>query len=125
MGGGTSGGAGIAIVGGEGSRGATVCTHSAISVAEEVCVAPPSEVYRKVGTQPTWRWGPSRLGGGDPAGLEVCVAPLAHTTSDHIVHTSTPIDAKQLKHTKNDARTDMDRFATTNITKRRTSNSNS
>ncbi len=32
-------------------------------MTEEVCVAPPSEVYRKVGTQPAWRWGPvgSRL----------------------------------------------------------------
>jgi hypothetical protein len=40
-----------------------VYTHSATSVTEEVCVAPPSEVYRKVETQPAWRWGPvgSRL----------------------------------------------------------------
>ncbi len=31
--------------------------------SEEVCVAPPSEVYRRVGTQPAWIWGPvgSRL----------------------------------------------------------------
>ncbi len=43
--------------------GARVWTHSATSVTEEVCVAPPSEVYRRVGTQPAWRWGPvgSRL----------------------------------------------------------------
>ncbi len=55
--GGTEGGAG------EGSEGARVWTHSATSVTEEVWVAPPSEVYRKVGTQPAWRWGPvgSRL----------------------------------------------------------------
>ena len=41
---------------GEGSSGARVWTHSATSVTEEVCVAPPSEVYRKV---------------GDPTGLEM------------------------------------------------------
>ena len=54
---GTEGGAG------ERSEGARVWTHSATSVTEEVWVAPPSEVYRKVGTQPAWRWGPvgSRL----------------------------------------------------------------
>jgi hypothetical protein len=53
----------MASVEGEGSGGAKVCTHSATSVTEEVCVAPPSEVYRRVGTQPAWRWGPvgSRL----------------------------------------------------------------
>ncbi len=40
-------------VGGEMSgRGAKVCTHSATSVTEELCVAPPSEVYRRVMTQP-------------------------------------------------------------------------
>jgi hypothetical protein len=46
-----------------GKRWARICTHSATSVMEEVCVAPPSEVYRKVGTQPAWIWGPvgSRL----------------------------------------------------------------
>ncbi len=45
------------------SDGARVWTHSATSVTEEVCVAPLSDVYRKVGTQPAWRWGPveSRL----------------------------------------------------------------
>jgi hypothetical protein len=50
-------------VGGERS-GARVCTDSATSVTEEVCVAhPPSDVYRKVGIQPAWSWGPvgSRL----------------------------------------------------------------
>ena len=47
--GGTEGGAG------ERSEGARVWTHSATSVTEEVWVAPPSEVYRKVGTQPAWR----------------------------------------------------------------------
>jgi hypothetical protein len=36
---------------GERSGGARVYTHSATSVTEEVCVAPPSEVYRRVGTQ--------------------------------------------------------------------------
>ncbi len=46
---GTSGGEGM------GSEGAKVCTHSATSVTEEVCVASPSEVYRRVGTQPAWR----------------------------------------------------------------------
>ena len=60
------GGGGLGVdtrVVGEGSAGARVWTHSATSVTEEVCVAPPSEVYRKVGTQPAWRWGPvgSRL----------------------------------------------------------------
>ncbi len=55
MGVGTSGGAGIVIVGGEESGGAKVCTHSATSVTKEVCVAPPSEVYPRVGTQPAWR----------------------------------------------------------------------
>ncbi len=45
------------------SEGARVWTQSATSVTEEVCVASPSDVYRKVGTQPAWRWGPvgSRL----------------------------------------------------------------
>jgi hypothetical protein len=41
-------------MGGEGSGGARVWTHSATSVMEEVCVAPPSEVYRRVGTHPAW-----------------------------------------------------------------------
>jgi hypothetical protein len=44
-------------VGGERSGGTRVCTH-ATSVREEVCVAPPSENYRRVGTQPAWSWGP-------------------------------------------------------------------
>jgi hypothetical protein len=37
--------------------------HTATSVTDEVCVAPPSDVYRKEGTQPAWSWGPfgSRL----------------------------------------------------------------
>jgi hypothetical protein len=63
MEGGTSGGVGSAIVGGEGSGGAKVFIHSATSMTEEVCVAPPREVYRRVGTQQAWRWGPvgSRL----------------------------------------------------------------
>jgi hypothetical protein len=72
MGGGTSGksirdsassGEGMARVGREGSEGAKVRTHSATSGTEEVCVAPPSDVYRRVGTQPAWRRGPvgSRL----------------------------------------------------------------
>ncbi len=43
-------------MGGEESGGARVCTHSTTSLMEEVCVAPPSEVYRKV---------------GDPAGLKL------------------------------------------------------
>ncbi len=38
--------------GGDRSGGARVCTHSATSVTEEVCVAPLSEVYHRVGTQP-------------------------------------------------------------------------
>jgi hypothetical protein len=40
-------------VGGEGSGGARVCTYSATSVTEEVrcaCLAPPSEVHRRMGT---------------------------------------------------------------------------
>ena len=37
------------------SDGARVWIHSATSVTEEVCVAPPSDVYRKVGTQPAVR----------------------------------------------------------------------
>jgi hypothetical protein len=37
---------------GEVSGGARVWTHSATSVTEEVCVAPPSEVYRRVFTPP-------------------------------------------------------------------------
>ena len=45
-------------VGGERTEGDRVWTYSTTSVTEEVCVAPPSEVYRKVGTQPAWRWGP-------------------------------------------------------------------
>jgi hypothetical protein len=50
-------------VGGERTEGDRVWTYSTTSVTEEVCVAPPSEVYRKVRTQPAWRWGPvgSRL----------------------------------------------------------------
>ncbi len=50
-------------VGGKGTEVDRVWTQSATPVTEEVCVAPPSEVYRKVGTQPAWRWGPvgSRL----------------------------------------------------------------
>ena len=45
--------------GGEGrTEGARVWTHSTTSVTEELCVAPPSDVYRKVGR------GPSRLGVG-------------------------------------------------------------
>ncbi len=50
-------------VGGERLDGARVWTHSATSVTEGVCVAPQSEVYREVGTQPAWSWGPvgSRL----------------------------------------------------------------
>jgi hypothetical protein len=43
-------------VGGEGSGGTRVCTRSATSVTEKVCVAPPTEVYRRVG--------PNRLGVG-------------------------------------------------------------
>ena len=35
---------------GDRSEGARVWTHSATSVTEEVWVAPPSEVYRRVGT---------------------------------------------------------------------------
>jgi hypothetical protein len=51
------------LLGGEVSGGARVWAHSATSVTEEVCVASPSEVYRRVGTQPAWSWGPvgSRL----------------------------------------------------------------
>ena len=64
---GTEGGAG------EGSAGARVWTHSATSVTEEVCLAQPSEVYRRVGTQLAWRWGPKRrrggLEGGDCGGV--------------------------------------------------------
>jgi hypothetical protein len=52
MGGGRLGGEGNTSVGGGASGGARVWTHSATSVTEEVCVAPPSEVYRRVGTQP-------------------------------------------------------------------------
>ena len=53
----------MSVGGGVVSGGARVWTHSATSVTEEVCLAPPSEVYRRVGTQPAWRWGPvgSRL----------------------------------------------------------------
>ncbi len=43
--------------GGGSSEEARVWTHSATSVTEEVRVAPPSEVYRRMG--------------GDPAGLEL------------------------------------------------------
>ncbi len=39
------------------SGGARVWAHSATSVMEEVvCVAPPSDVYRRVGTQSAWSW---------------------------------------------------------------------
>jgi hypothetical protein len=51
-------------MGGVRSGGARrVCTHSATSVTEEVCMAPPSEEYLRVGTQPAWSWVPvgSRL----------------------------------------------------------------
>jgi hypothetical protein len=50
--------------------GARVCTHSATSMTEEMCVNPPSDVYRKVGSQPAWSWGPveSRL----PSGVDAC-----------------------------------------------------
>jgi hypothetical protein len=48
------------------SGGARVWTHSATSVREEVCVAPPSEVYRRVGTQPAWSWGPVGSNWGCP-----------------------------------------------------------
>jgi hypothetical protein len=61
---GESGGSvGGGVYGGEVSGGTKVWTHSATSVTEEVCLAPPCEVYRRVGTQPAWRWGPvgSRL----------------------------------------------------------------
>jgi hypothetical protein len=51
VGGGVEGGVGTAGVRGEESGGARVCTHSATSVTEEVCVTPPSEVYRRVGIQ--------------------------------------------------------------------------
>jgi hypothetical protein len=33
-------------------------TFSANMPHEEVCIAPPSDVYRKVGTHWTWSWGP-------------------------------------------------------------------
>jgi hypothetical protein len=57
------GSVGSGVYGGEVSGGARVWTHSATSVTEEVCVAPSSEVYRRLGTQPAWSWGPvgSRL----------------------------------------------------------------
>ncbi len=48
------------IKGGElrrGVEGTRVSTHSATSVTEEVFVARPSDVYRKVGAQPAWSWG--------------------------------------------------------------------
>ncbi len=48
MGGGNTGRCGV------GSGGAKVWTHSATSVTEEVCVAPPSKLYRRVGTQSAW-----------------------------------------------------------------------
>ncbi len=57
MGGSVYGGACNTGVGEEVSGRARVWTHSATSVTEEVCVAPPSEVYRRVGTQPAWNWG--------------------------------------------------------------------
>jgi hypothetical protein len=46
------GSVGGAVYGGEVSGGTKVWTHSATSVTEEVCLAPPCEVYRRVGTQP-------------------------------------------------------------------------
>ncbi len=39
---------------GEESGGARLWTHSATSVTQKVCVAPPRDVYRKVKTQPAW-----------------------------------------------------------------------
>jgi hypothetical protein len=56
-GGGSVGGG---VYGGEVSGRARVWTHSATSVTEEVCLASPGEVYRRVGTQPAWSWGPVR-----------------------------------------------------------------
>ena len=47
----------MSVGGGVVSGGARVWTHSATSVTEEVCLAPPSEVYHSQG--------------GNPAGLEV------------------------------------------------------
>jgi hypothetical protein len=52
--------------GGGRSEGAKGWTHSATLVTEEVCVAPLRDVYRKVGTQPAWSWG--------PVGVEVALA---------------------------------------------------
>jgi hypothetical protein len=52
---GASGGEGMASVGWERSGGAKVFAHSATSVTEEVCVAPPNEVYRRAGTRLAWR----------------------------------------------------------------------
>jgi hypothetical protein len=58
-----SGGEGNTGVGGGKSGGTRVCTHSATSVTVEVCLVPPSEMYRRVGIQPACSWGPvgSRL----------------------------------------------------------------
>ncbi len=47
---------------GEGSGGARVCTHSATSVTEEVCVAPPARYIAG--------WGPSRLEVGGRLGRD-------------------------------------------------------
>ncbi len=59
-------GGGVIQVGEEKGRGEPeFWTNSATSVTEEVCVAPPSEVYRRLEleTQPAWSWEPvgSRL----------------------------------------------------------------
>ncbi len=57
--GGTTRGKGNKVVGGgedplcNSSGGARVWTHSATSVTEEVCLAPPSVVYRRVGANPS------------------------------------------------------------------------
>jgi hypothetical protein len=56
--GGVQGGGGNTCGGEERSGGARVWIHSTTSVTEEVCVAPLSDVYRKVGTQSAWSWGP-------------------------------------------------------------------
>jgi hypothetical protein len=65
-------------VDGEGSGGARVWTHSATSVTEDVCVAPPSKVYRRVGTQPAWSWG--AVGSRLPSpGAKRCEGPTSVT----------------------------------------------
>jgi hypothetical protein len=53
---------------GERSGGARVWTHSVTLVTDEVCVAPPSDVYRKVG----------------PAGLELGWACIRLCLSCHL-----------------------------------------